>query len=170
MRTSDMYRKCIEAVRIFDSNEFAALIIPLSQQPDHVLIEATFTRYDGFIGCCKPADYATKYAKQLRSLLPDLTMEITKDVKPQRVARVKAPVASAEVNEVAKPEPGLTNDDVVKLATAGLDDEVGRGQGQERGTIIWPTRRKGAANPRPVRLIARQIRRGERDVKIRLRS
>jgi hypothetical protein len=122
LRTSDLNQKSIEAIRNFDSNEFAALIILLSQQPDHVLIEATFTRYDGFIGCCKPADYATKYGKQLRSLLPDLTVEVTKDAKPQRVAR--AAMASVVENEAAKTEPGLTNDDVVKLAAAGLDDEV----------------------------------------------
>ncbi len=128
LRSSDAVAGKVQAVRVFNSNEFSALILEITQQPDHVLIEVSFTYYSGFIGCCKPFDYAKKYGKQLKSLLPDLTVEVIKDTTPRRVAPTyaNAPKADQTRDEALSPdvEPVLTNEEVVKLAAVDLGDEI----------------------------------------------
>lgn len=125
LRSSDVSQGSIQAVRVFDSNEFSSLVIVVTQQGDQVVMDATFTRYDGFIGCCKPIDYATKFGKQLRSLLPDVTVEVTKDAKAQRVAPLRPPATGNAKSLPSVPsEPALTNEEVLKLVAADLGDEI----------------------------------------------
>jgi hypothetical protein len=130
VRTSDRATGTIEAVRVYDSNEFSSLIASSSQQTDHVVIEVSFTYYDGFIGCCKPADYAKKYGKQLKVALPDLTVEIPKDTPPRRVRMPD--VKHAETSRVGAGASSsgagagqvLTNEELVKLVGLDLGDEI----------------------------------------------
>lgn len=82
LKSSDKEQGTIQAIRIDKTgrHEFASLFVLVTKDTTNVLIEATFTRNSGYIGGGKPKDWARKYGDNLKSELPDLTVEIT-DVK-----------------------------------------------------------------------------------------
>ncbi|HEY0372793.1 MAG TPA: hypothetical protein VGD79_12365 [Thermoanaerobaculia bacterium] len=81
LKSSDKDQGTIQAVRVLRSQEMGSLFILVTQEDDHVLIEATFTRNSGFFGGGSPADWARDYAEKLKALLPDINVEVVEPGK-----------------------------------------------------------------------------------------
>jgi len=83
LKSSDKEQGTIQAIRMDKTgrHEFASLFVLVTKGTNNVLIEATFTRNSGYMGGGKPVDWAKKYGDNLKSELPDLTVEVAQAPK-----------------------------------------------------------------------------------------
>ena len=81
VKSSDKEQGTIQAVQSTGGQEFASLFLMITREGSNVIVEGTFTRNPGFIGGGKPEAWAQKFGDELKSSLPDLTINVTKRKK-----------------------------------------------------------------------------------------
>lgn len=81
VKSSDKEQGTIQAVKSTGGKEFASLFLMIRREGSNVIIEGTFTRNPGFIGGGKPETWAQNFGDELKSDLPDLTINVTKPKK-----------------------------------------------------------------------------------------
>ena len=78
VKASDKQQGTIQAVKSSGGKEYGSLFVMIRKEGSNIVVEGTFTRHSGFMGGGKPEDWAHKYGAQLKSGLPDVTINVTK--------------------------------------------------------------------------------------------